>query len=503
MTGLSRRQTALQGFVKGAIAGLALVALMYLASLLLGLRPLPQLLNQPLLSVMPGFVFGFLIDTLQHAGKVVEEAGLIVGMVAGLGVLGSACALAGLRWHSQYLALGFAAIGWLVVTAVVLPLCGAGFLGLNDGPATPLIWGALFAVYGVVLQLGGDAIAQDGADAGRRRLLGTVPITIGAVSLGVLAIRLLPDWYRAIFSPAEAGLRGPAPEITPIDNFYVVSKNFLGADPSIAAQGWSLAVGGLVDKPMRLSLTDLRALPGASEYVTMECISNNVGGDLMSTGSFTGVRLRDLLAMASPQSQGSWVAFKARDGYSESLPMSLVQGAPEIMVAYGLDGVQLPMKHGFPARMLIPGHYGMKGPKWLDSIEVVNHESGGFWEQQGWDHNAVVKTTARIDVPKDGDLVKVGAVSLAGVAFAGTRGISKVEYSTDGGASWTAAPFGAPLSPLTWVLWKADWTPPREGAYRVMVRATDGTGTRQDPKNAPSYPSGASGYHSIQVNVSR
>ena len=503
MNALTRRQTALRGFVMGAIAGLALVALMYLASLLLGLRPLPQLLNQPLLSLMPGFVFGFLIDTLQHAGKVVEEAGLIAGMVAGLGVLGSAWALAGLRWHSQYLALGFAAFGWLVVTAFVLPICGAGFLGLNDGPATPLIWGALFAVYGVVLQLGGDATPQDGADASRRRLLGTVPITIGAVSIGVLAYRLLPDWYRAIFSPAEAGLQGPSPEITPIDNFYYVSKNFLGADPSIAAQGWSLTVGGLVDKPMKLSLTDLRALAGATEYVTMECISNDVGGELMSTGSFSGVRLRDLLTMASPKAQGSWVAFKARDGYSESIPMSLVQGAPEILVAYTLDGVPLPMKHGFPARMLIPGHYGMKGPKWLDSIEVVNHESGGFWEQQGWDHNAVIKTTARIDVPKDGDLVKLGAISVAGVAFAGTRGISKVEYSTDGGSSWTAAPFGAPLSPLTWVLWKGDWTPPHEGAYRLMARAADGTGSRQDPKSAPSYPSGASGYHSIQVNVSR
>src|SRR3977135_431642 len=160
MTELSRRQTALHGFAWGALAGLVLVALMYLANLLLGLRPLPQLLNQPLLALMPGFVFGFLIDTLQHAGKVVEEVGLIVGMVVGLGVLGSASALAGLRWHSQYLALGFASIGWIVVPAILRPLGGAGFWGLNDGPATPLIWAALFAVYGVVLQLGGDATAQ-------------------------------------------------------------------------------------------------------------------------------------------------------------------------------------------------------------------------------------------------------------------------------------------------------------------------------------------------------
>src|SRR6202158_5378605 len=135
MAGISKRQAAVRGFGWGALAGLSLVALMYLANLLLGLRTLPALLNQPILSLMPGFVFGFLIDTLQHAGKVVEEFGLIVAMVVVLGVLGAAWAVAALRWHTQYLALGFAGIGWLVVCAVLLPVSGAGFLGLNEGPA--------------------------------------------------------------------------------------------------------------------------------------------------------------------------------------------------------------------------------------------------------------------------------------------------------------------------------------------------------------------------------
>jgi DMSO/TMAO reductase YedYZ molybdopterin-dependent catalytic subunit len=501
MSGLSRRQAAMRGFGWGVIGGLTLVALMYVANLLLGLRPLPQLLNQPLLSIMPGFVFGFLIDTLQHAGKVVEEFGLIVAMVVGLGVLGAAWAVGSLRWHGQYLALAFAGAGWLVVTGILLPLCGAGFLGLNDGPATPIIWAALFAVYSVVLQLGRDPAGEPGVDAGRRRLLGTLPITIGAISLGVLAYRLLPDWYSAIFNPPEAGLRGPAPEITPVENFYVVSKNF--SDPVVDAQGWTLTVGGLVDHPMKLSLSDLHALPEATEYVTMECVSNDVGGGLMSTGSFTGVRLGALLSQAAPKAQGTWVAFTARDGYTESVPLSLVQGAPEILVALALDGAPLPSGHGFPARILIPGHYGMKGPKWLDRIDLVNQESGGYWEQQGWDRNAIIKTTARIDTPKDGDLIKLGPISISGVAFAGSRGISKVEYSTDGGATWSPAPFRTPLSTLTWVLWTADWTPPREGAYRLMARATDGMGAPQDARSSASYPNGASGYHTVQVNVSK
>jgi DMSO/TMAO reductase YedYZ molybdopterin-dependent catalytic subunit len=495
------RQAALRGFGWGALAGVVLVTLMYLANLLLGLKPLPQLLNQPLLSVMPGVVFGFLIDTLQHAGKVVEELGLIVAMVVGLGVLGAAWAWTSRFWHSQHSALAFAAIGWVVVVAILLPISGSGFLGLADQPATPLIWAALFAIYGVVLQLGTEPAGAAATDLGRRRLLGVLPVTIGALSLGVLAFRLLPGWYDAIFKAPGSGVAGISPQITPVTDFYVVSKNFV--DPSIPASGWHLSVGGMVDKPLSLSLADLQGLPKTREYVTLECISNNVGGPQISTGDFTGVSLRDLLAMAGPQAAGSWVAFKARDEYQESLQMNLIQAAPEILVAYELDGGPLPEAHGFPARMLIPGHYGMKGPKWLDSITVVDHESGGYWEQQGWDHNAVVKTMSRFDVPGEGDIVKLGPMLLAGVAFAGGRGIAKVEYSTDAGKTWTEAPFQPPLSPLTWVIWQTQWSPAAEGAYTLQVRATDKTGALQTSTNAASYTSGASGYHTVRIAVAK
>src|ERR1700694_5916523 len=253
----SDRQAALRGFGWGALAGVVLVTLMYLANLLLGLKPLPQLLNQPLLDLMPGFVFGFLIDKLQHAGKVVEELGLIAAMVVGLGVLGAAWGWTRLRWQSQYSALAFAAAGWAVVTGVVLPISGEGFLGLLDGPVIPVIWAALFAVYSVVLQLGAEPRALAAVtDLGRRRMLSTLPVTIGVVSLGVLALRLVPGWYKAIFNPPEAGLSGISPEVTPVQNFYQVTKN-LGGDPSIEAQGWSLTVDGMVDKALKLSLSDL------------------------------------------------------------------------------------------------------------------------------------------------------------------------------------------------------------------------------------------------------
>jgi DMSO/TMAO reductase YedYZ molybdopterin-dependent catalytic subunit len=502
MKQLTERQALVRGFVWGALGGLALVALMYAADYLVGLKPLPQLLNQPILALMPGFVFGFLIDNLQHAGKVVEEFGLIVAMVIALGALGAAWAWTSRRWHSHRSALVFAAIGWLVVAAVLLPITGEGFLGLNEGLTTPLVWAVLFAVYGLVLQVGEERPGPDKElDLGRRQILSAVPLGIAAVSLGVLGLRLLPNWYQAIFRAPEAGLAGATPQITPVQNFYIVSKNF--GDPVIDGRGWSLSVGGLVDKPFKVSLVELRGLPSTLEYVTLECISNNVGGPLMSTGGFTGVSLRDLLAMANPRSSGTWAAFKARDGYTESLPMNLIQSAPEILVAYDLDGAPLPNSHGFPARMVIPGHYGMKGPKWLDSIDLVDHESGGYWEQQGWDRNAFVKTTARIDLPRDGDIVKLGPVSLSGVAFGGSRGVSKVEYSTDGGSTWNEAPFAPPLSRLTWVLWQATWTPAAEGTYKLLVRATDASGMTQASANAPSFPAGATGYHRIQIDVSK
>ncbi|HEV2218727.1 MAG TPA: molybdopterin-dependent oxidoreductase [Candidatus Dormibacteraeota bacterium] len=497
---MNGRRALIHGFGWGALAGLVLVALMYLASLLLDLQPLPQALNEPLLAIMPGFVFGFLIDNLQHAGKVVEEFGLIVAMIVGLGLLGAAWAWTSLRWHFQYSALVFSAAAWLVVVAVLLPIGGEGLFGLDSGLTTPLVWAALFAVYGVVLQLGGQPDTAQ-ADPDRRRLLSALPLSLGALSLGVLAFKLAPNWYQAIFNPPEAGLYGRSPQLTPIDNFYIVSKNF--GDPNIDGGSWRLKIGGLVANPVTLTLQDLRALPTTTEYVTLECISNNVGGKLMSTGIFTGVSLKYLIEQTNPMASGTWAAFKAEDGYTESLPLSAINSEPEILVAYELDGQQLPMAHGYPARILIPGRYGMKGPKWLTEIELVDHESGGYWEQQGWDHNAIVKTTSRIDVPNDGDIVKVSGVTISGVAFAGTRSIGKVEVTTDGGSTWNEAQRTAPLSHLTWVLWNYDWTPPREGSYQLAVRATDGTGALQDSSSAASYPGGAMGYHAIHVDVSK
>src|SRR5207237_7615030 len=213
---------------------------------------------------------------------------------------------------------------------------------------------------------------------------------------------------------------------------------------AVASRSCKASGGGRASRCGSTSLADRRALPATTEYVTLNCISNNVGGDLMSTGAFTGAPLRDVVAMASPQAQASWVAFRARDGYTESLPLSTIQASPEILIAYELGGAPLPAQHGYPARILIPGHYGMKGPKWLDTIDLVNHETGGYWEQQGGDHNAVVKTTSRLAAPRDGEIIKLGTIDVGGVAVAGTRGVSAVGDTTHGGSTWVTGPLAPP-----------------------------------------------------------
>ncbi len=489
-------RAALAGLV-GGIVGIAVMELAALA----GLQPLPALVQEPLLSHLPGPLFGFLIDTLQHAGKVLEEIGLLLAMLAVLTALGAVAEPVARRSSAGAATLALAAVPWLLICLVLLPLTGQGFFGLRGGGVlTPVAWALVFVVDAATWRAVREEVDPTATvDPGRRRLLRLLPAGVAAGGLVLIGAIRAPDWLRQAFAPPESGLSGPVPAITPVRDFYQVTKNF--QDPVVPVSGWALRVTGLVGRPLHLTYADLTAIPPVTEAVTLECISNDVGGPLMSTGRFTGVPLRDLLAMAEPGTGARAVNFRARDGYTETLPLATALAEPSILVAYRLDGQPLLPAHGFPARMVIPGRYGMKGPKWLDQIEVAATPLEGFWEEQGWDPQAVVRTTYRIDSPRNGAILRPGSVPLAGVAFAGTRGIQAVEWSADGGRSWSPAELATPLSPLTWVLWRATWIPGRPGEYRLMVRARDGHAQLQTRDPAPTFPGGATGYHAISVSV--
>ena len=417
-----------------------MVAASYVAASVFGVASLPDLIQAPLLSALPGPVFGFLIDSLQHFGKVTEETGLVISIVA----------------------------------------VGAGAGGL------------LAAILRRVGKFGSQAAA---ADPLRRQMLQLAPLAVGGAALAVVAARLLPEWYVAARPPE--GAAGETPAITPSSSFYLVSKNF--RDPVVVTDGWHLRIHGLVEFEQSLDYSHLRALPQAAEFVTLECVSNPVGGRLMSTGRFDGPRLLGLLAMAQPQAAARYAAFHANDGYTEWLARADI--GPEVLVALKLNGSPLPDDHGFPARLVVPGRYGMKGPKWLEAIELADNPPSGYWEGKGWGADAIVKTTSRIDVPSDGATISGQPVRLAGIAFAGERGVSKVEWSADGGTTWRPADLDAPISQFSWRPWQSRWQPGGPGRYTLMVRSTDGSGNSQESAAANSFPNGSTGLHSVAVRV--
>ncbi|HEY7063862.1 MAG TPA: molybdopterin-dependent oxidoreductase [Chloroflexota bacterium] len=297
----------------------------------------------------------------------------------------------------------------------------------------------------------------------------------------------------------DVDLPGITPAITPNDRFYTVSKNTFG-DPELDGNRWRLRVTGSVANQLDLDLNAIRGIGSVQQYQTLECIDNEVGGDLISTAQWTGARLADMLTQAGPGGSARRVVFRCEDGYSDSIPLEKAM-EPTTLLAYEMNGQPLPQKHGFPVRVLSPNLYGIKNPKWVTEIQVIDGDYRGFWQQRGWTNEGIIKTMSRIDVPANGSTVAGGYQRIGGLAFAGSRGISSVEVSADGGTSWTAATLAPALSNMTWVLWTSDWLP--QGPLQVLaVRATDGAGQPQPTQVAASLPDGVSGIQRVTVRVS-
>jgi hypothetical protein len=254
-----------------------------------------------------------------------------------------------------------------------------------------------------------------------------------------------------------------------------------------------------VDQPLELSLFELRQLPSQTGYRTLECISTDIrrGDHLISNQKWRGVRVSDLLDRVGVQPAAGWILWEADDGYTESLPLDVARHV-DTWIAYEMGDQPLTGDHGFPARVLIAGRFGMKQPKWLRRMTLADHNETGYWEERGWDEQAVVKTMSRIDHPSGDDVFVNQPFPITGIAFAGDRGISRVEVSLDAGISWTDAEIetnNPSTAPLTWVRWRHEASLPRAGAYSMYVRATDGKGQLQEAAVTDPLPSGSTGYH--------
>jgi DMSO/TMAO reductase YedYZ molybdopterin-dependent catalytic subunit len=290
---------------------------------------------------------------------------------------------------------------------------------------------------------------------------------------------------------ASVDVPGITPIVTPNGDFYRIDTAFV--TPRIDPQEWTLTVHGHVEEPVTLTYGDLLAMPMVERYVTLACVSNEVGGDLVGNAKWLGVPLADVLALARPTEEAQQVVGRSVDGFTAGFPIELASDGRDALVAVGMNDEPLPFAHGFPARLVVEGVYGyVSATKWLAQVELTTWDGfDGYWIPRGWAKEAPIKTQSRIDVPRRGR-VPAGPTVVAGVAWAQGRGISVVEVRVDGGA-WQRCELSAPISDATWRQWRTtvDLAP---GEHVIEARATDGDGVPQTSEYAPPAPDGATGY---------
>jgi DMSO/TMAO reductase YedYZ molybdopterin-dependent catalytic subunit len=551
------------GFTAGLAAGVIASGLMLVLSVLFGGLSLPEIFGSELTALMPPALFNYLHQLIGGDAKHYLFYGIFVGqclvfaLSGGLFTLfmlrakpapGSSLLSASKRSGDIRLQPGktqlqpshgflLALILWLLTGIVLLPLTGSGIFGsqLAIGTLSSMvslaIVGLVFGFMYVAIQnwlfartaaainnTSGEATKQG---ITRRTVLqrGIVLAGIGLLGVGAwqfisqgigtggASVAHLINQYKSKIVPPPVPNYGTilpvknlSAEITSNDQFYIVSKNIV-ADPTVSASSWQLAVDGMVDHPLTFTYEQVLKLPMQQQYESLECISNEVGGQYMSNALWEGVRLRDVLQQAGVKTGAKKIVFYAVDDYSDSIYLEKALEQTTLL-AVRMNGATLPQEHGFPIRMLVPGIYGMKHCKWLTRIEVTHDDYQGYWEQRGWSDLAAVRLTSRIDTPLQGVNAPINKITyIAGVAFSGNKGISEVDVSLNGGNTWQRATLKRPLSDLTWVLWEYPWRPTKSGNYTLVVRAIDLEGNVQDPTVQSPLPNGSSGYESFDISV--
>jgi DMSO/TMAO reductase YedYZ molybdopterin-dependent catalytic subunit len=535
------------GFLLGLGTSIPWMVLSYLGGSLAGLPVIPFDLFDWLARVLPAAVVNFGVASLVtiinalHLGptastaKLAEQSIAVVEFALAGGAFGLIVMAIGRGHPETARRAGF----WSGAVFLGLMLAVEAFLGLPApaGLLASLFWMALlFLGWGILLGewarlsalpseeatyspsrrqflawVGGGSLFVALGGLGLARLLRSsspvatgaeLPVT-GTPAATPLPLQVLASTSGPAASPALTVLDariapapGTRPELTSNGQFYRVDIN-VGV-PTTDVNTWRVSVEGLVDKPMQLSLDQLRAYPSISQAITLECISNPVGGDLISTGVFGGVPLKTVLDDAGIHPEATWINIEAFDGFYESLSRDEAYD-PRTLLVYNMNGVPLPPQHGFPLRIYIPNHFGMKQPKWISNIRAANQQGPGYWVERGWSSTAIVQTTSVIDnVAVGARDTTTNSVPVGGIAYAGARGIQRVEVSVDGGP-WKACELRVPpLSPLSWVQWRYAM-PYQAGSHTLSVRATDGTGALQTSNNTDTFPDGATGLFTYQV----
>lgn len=364
-----------------------------------------------------------------------------------------------------------------------------------------------------------DRAVHDEPDAGRRRLLVFGLLGFGVVSgvVGAVITRLVHSVAADRDSFTLPRPRTPAPPI-PADvqpkgvvlpSFVTASTDFYRVDtalivPQLSHADWRLRIHGMVDRETTYNFDDLARFDIVEMVMTLTCVSNPVGGNLISTGVWTGWRLADLLAAAGVQADADMMLSTSIDGFTAGTPVEALTDGRDALLAVGLNGQPLPIDHGYPARLVVPGLYGyVSATKWVVEMELTRFDkSQAYWTRQGWAPRAPIKTESRIDVPKAGQTVPVGPVVFGGVAWAQNRGVRAVEVLIDDGV-WQPAEQGASYSNGTWRLWSFPWQAKRPGKHTITVRATDNTGAVQTADRVGTVPDGATGWHSVDFTVAQ
>jgi len=502
----------------GVVAAAVVLAVAELAGAFFKARATPVFaLGSTFIDFTPSWMKDFAIATFGTNDK----TALFVGMGLTIAVL--ACVLGVVAYRRWALGvLGVLFMGAVIVASVVTRA------GVGPADAIPSVVGTVAGL--MVLRLlvnrlrGWTAWPEAPADfavpggSTRRRFFAAAGITAAAAGIAATGGRLLgaarSNIARArealqLPAPAEAaaalpdGVQSPAPGVpswlTPNGEFYRIDTAL--SVPEINAGEWELRVHGLVEEEVALTFQELLDADLIESHVTLTCVSNPVGGNLAGNAKWLGLPIREVLARARPKDGADMVLSTSIDGFSASTPLEVLQDDRDAMLAIGMNGEPLPLEHGYPVRMVVPGLYGfVSATKWVVDLEVTRFaDNKAYWTERGWSERGPIKTMARVDVPRSFAKVPAGKVAVGGTAWAQTRGITKVELQVDNG-DWVEVNLSAEASLVTWRQWSYEWdaTP---GPHYLKVRATDGRGEVQTEQRADPVPDGASGWQSVMVTV--